>query len=172
MKKEILIYQSKSGRIEFRGNLKKDTVWGTQKQIADVFEIERSVVTKHIGKVLKDKEMDEKSNVQKMHFAHSSKPVKLYSLDIMLAVGYKANSAKAVLFRKWATKTMKQHFLEGYTINKKQLAKNYQKFQETLKGIKTLLPSDKSLPAEEALELVSAFADTWFFLEAYDKFVV
>ena len=169
MKKEILIYQSKSGKIEFRGDLQKDTIWGTQRQIADVFEIERSVVTKHIGKIIKDREIDEKSNVQKMHFAHSDKPVKLYSLDIMLAVGYKTNSAKAVLFRKWATKTLKQHLLEGWTINKRQLAKNYQKFQASLKDIKALLPPDKSLPAEEALELVHAFADTWLSLEAYDK---
>ena len=169
MKKEILIYQSKSGKIEFRGDLKKDTVWGTQKQIADVFEIERSVVTKHIRKIIKDKEIDEKSNVQKMHFAHSDKPVKLYSLDIMLAVGYRANSYKAVLFRKWAVKTLKQHLLEGYTINKKQLVKNYQKFQNTLKEIQTLLPENKSTPAKEVLDLINVFARAWFFLEAYDK---
>ena len=169
MKKEILIYQSKSGKIEFRGDLKKDTIWGTQRQIADVFEIERSVVTKHIGKIVKDKEIEEKSNVQKMHITHSHRPVKLYSLDIMLAVGYRANSSKAILFRKWATKTLKQHLLEGWTINKKQLAKNYQKFQKTVEDIKTLLPTDQSVPASSALELISAFANTWFSLEAYDK---
>ncbi len=139
MKKEIVIYQSKSGKIEFRGDLKKDTIWGTQKQIADVFEIERSVVTKHIGKIIKDREIDEKSNVQKMRIAHSDKPVKLYSLDIMLAVGYRANSAKAVLFRRWAAKTLRQHLLEGCAINKKRLIKNYQAFQASLKGIKALL---------------------------------
>lgn len=132
MKKEILIYQSKSGKIEFRGGLKKNTVWGTQKQIADVFEIERSVVTKHIRKIIKDKEIDEKSNVQKMHFAHSDKPVKLYSLDIMLAVGYRANSYKAVLFRKWAVKTLKQEL-----ISKKQAADLFgqERIKDSVNGI-------------------------------------
>ena len=73
MNKEILIYQSKSGKIEFRGDLKRDTIWGTQRQIADVFEIEKSVVTKHIGKIIKDKKIDEKSNVQKRQ--HSVGPI-------------------------------------------------------------------------------------------------
>ena len=166
---EVIIYQSKTGKIEFRGDFKKDTIWGTQQQIADVFEINRTVVTKHINKVIKDRETTEKSNVQKMHFPHSDKPIKLYSLDIILAVGYRTNSAKAILFRKWATKTLKQHLLEGYTINKKQLVKNYQKFQKTLENIKTLLPDDRSVGAKDTLELISFFANTWFSLEAYDS---
>ena len=84
---KVIIYQSKTGKIEFRGDFRKDTIWDTQQQIANVFEINRTVVTKHINKVIKDKEITEKSNVQKMHFPHSDKPVKLYSLDIILAVG-------------------------------------------------------------------------------------
>ena len=168
-KTETLIYQSKTGKIEFRGDFQHETIWGTQQQIANVFEINRTVVTKHINKIIKNGEINEKSNVQKMHFPHSDKPVKLYSLDIILAVGYRTNSEKAVLFRKWATKTLKQHLLEGYTINKKQLAKNYQKFQKTLENIKVLLPKDKSIEAKDAIELISAFANTWFSLSAYDS---
>ena len=166
---EMLIYQSKTGKIEFRGDFQHETIWGTQQQIADVFEINRTVATKHINKIIKTGEIVEKGNVQKMHFPHSDKPVKIYSLDIILAVGYRTNSAKAILFRKWATKTLKQHLLEGYTINKKQLVKNYQKFQKTLENIKTLLPDDKSIGAKDTLELISVFANTWFSLEAYDS---
>ncbi len=58
----LIIYQSKSGKIEFRGDFARDTIWGTQKQIAEVFGIDRSVVTRHINKILKDGEVDEKSN--------------------------------------------------------------------------------------------------------------
>ena len=89
-----------------------------------------------------------------MHIANSDKPVKFYSLDIMLVVGYPVNSNQATRFRIWATKTLKQHLLDGYTINKKQLIKNYQKFQASLKDIKALLPADKPISAEDALELV------------------
>ena len=169
MKKEIIIYQSKSGKIEFRGDLKKDTVWATQAQISELFSISQPVVSRHINNIFKNEEIDKKSNMQKMHIANSDKPVAFYSLDTILSVGYRTNSKVAIHFRKWATKTLRKHLLEGWTINKKQLVKNYQKFQKTLKDIQTLLPENKSIPAKDALELISAFADTWFSLESYDK---
>lgn len=90
-KEDVVVYRSKSGAIELKGDFKQETVWATQSQIADIFNIERSVITKHIGNIFKLKEIKEKSNVQKMHIANSDKPVSLYSLDIILAVGYRAN---------------------------------------------------------------------------------
>lgn len=70
-KTNVVIYQAKNGQIEFRGDFKRDTIWGTQKQIADVFDIDRSVVTRHINKIMQDGEVEQKSNVQKMHIANS-----------------------------------------------------------------------------------------------------
>ena len=75
-----------------------------------------------------------------MHIANSDKPVKLYSLDIVLAVGYRTNSAKAIIFRKWATKVLKQHLVDGYTINKKRISVNYKVFMKSVADVKTLLP--------------------------------
>lgn len=72
--KGIVIYQAKSGAIELRGDFTRETIWATQAQIAEVFNIDRTVVTKHIGNILKIKEVSEKSNVQKMHIANSDKP--------------------------------------------------------------------------------------------------
>ncbi len=167
--KQLVIYQAKNGAIEFRGDFERETVWGTQKQIAEVFNIDRTVVTKHINKILKDKEVNEKSNVQKMHIANSDKPVKFYSLDILLAVGYRTNSARAIEFRKWATKTLKQHLLDGYTINKKRIGQNYEKFTQAVADVKALLPSGNKVKTEDILELINAFAGTWLSLEAYDK---
>lgn len=167
--KRSLIYQTKSGEIAFRGDLEQGTVWGTQQQIADVFEIDRSVVTKHINKILNDGQVDRKSNVQKMHFAHADKPINLYSLDIILALGYRVNSAKAIIFRIWATKTLKQHLLEGYTINKKRIASNYDQFMAAVAGIQELLPNDGKASAQDTLNLVKAFANAWVSLEAYDS---
>lgn len=165
---QLVIYQGKSGAIEFRGDFDKETIWGTQGQIAEVFGIDRTVVTKHIGKILKDGEVDEKSNVQKMHIANSDKPVKFYSLDVVLAVGYRTNSAKAIEFRKWSTKVLKQHLLEGYTINKKRIGQNYEKFMQAVADVKALLPSSNRVTTEDVLELINAFAGTWFSLDAYD----
>lgn len=167
--KQLIIYQAKNGAIEFRGDFNHETIWGTQKQIAEIFNIDRSVVTKHIRNIFKDKEVSEKSNVQKTHIANSDKPVKLYNLDIVLAVGYRTNSAKAINFRKWATNTLKQHLLDGYTINKKQIGQNYEKFMRAVADVKALLPVDNKVKTEDILELIHAFASTWVSLDVYDK---
>ncbi|MFA6897027.1 MAG: virulence protein RhuM/Fic/DOC family protein [Patescibacteria group bacterium] len=169
MKNKIIIYQAKSGAIELKGDFKKETLWASQAQIAGLFGIERSVVTKHVRNILKDGEIVQKSNVQKMHIANSDKPVVFYSLDVVLAVGYRTNSKVAIQFRQWATKTLRQHILEGYTINKKQLAKNYEAFMQTVEDVKRLLPKNGEIKAEDTLELIKLFASTWFSLDAYDK---
>jgi hypothetical protein len=100
----IAIYKDSKGNIDFRIDADKETLWATQAQIAEVFGVDRTVVTKHILNIFKDKEIDEKRNVQKMHIANSDKPVSAYSLDIVLAVGYRSNSSRAIRFRQWATR--------------------------------------------------------------------
>lgn len=177
LNKQLVIYQGKSGAIEFRGDFDKETIWGTQKQIAEVFGVDRSVVTKHIRNIFKDKELDKKLVCAK--FAHTTqhgamkgktqtKEVEFYNLDIVLAVGYRANSSKAIEFRKWSTKVLKQHLLDGYTINKKRVGYNYEKFMQAVADVKALLPAGQKVEAEDVLELINAFADTWFSLDAYD----
>lgn len=176
--KKVAIYQAKNGAIEFRGDFDKETIWGTQKQIAEVFGIDRTVVTKHIKNIFKDRELDKK--VVSAKFAHTTQhgaikgktqtnSVECYNLDIILAVGYRTNSAKAIEFRKWATKTLKQHLLQGYTINKKRIGENYEKFMQAVADVQELLPAENKIKSEDVLELIRAFAGTWFSLDAYDK---
>lgn len=172
MKKEIIIYQSKNGALEFMGDFKKETIWASQAQIADLFDIERSVTTKHIRNILKDKELDKNSVCAK--FAHTAGDGKIYqvqyyNLDVILSVGYRVNSKTATKFRQWATKTLREHIVKGYTLNKKRLAKNYNEFLKAVETVKKLLPPEGQVPAEEALELVKLFANTWLSLDAYDK---
>jgi len=178
MKKEIIIYQSKSGKIEFKGDLQKETLWASQTQIADIFNVDRSVVTKHIKNIFSDKELDEKMVSAK--FAQTTphgaikektqtKDVIFYNLDIILAVGYRTKSSMAVNFRQWATKTLREHIIKGYTINKKRIAKNYSEFLQTVESVKKLLPAGGQIKAEDVLELVKIFAGTWLSLDAYDK---
>ncbi len=167
--RDVVVYQAKSGAIELRGDFSRDTIWATQAQIAEVFGVERSVVTKHIGNIFKDKEVIEKSNVQKMHIANSDKPVVFYSLDIALAVGYRTNSKRAIEFRQWATKTLREHITKGYTINRKQIGKNYAAFMKAVGDIQALLPEHIVLDPKGILELVKEFSATWVSLDAYDK---
>ena len=117
----IIIYQTSDKKVKIDVNLDQGTVWLTQEQVAKIFLTERSSVTKHINNILKSKELDEKSNVQKWNIANSDKPVKFYSLDMIISVGYRVDSRKATDFRIWATKTLKDYLVKGYTTNEKRL---------------------------------------------------
>src|SRR3989344_575327 len=177
MKKElknkgVIIYQAKNGAIELRGDFTRETIWATQAQIADVFGIERSVVTKHIRNILKDEELDENSVCAK--FAHTAEDgktyqVQYYNLDVILAVGYRANSTRAIEFRQWATKTLRNYIVDGFAINKTRIAENYTQFLSVVEDIKKLLPDGSAINPKDAIELISLFADTWLSLDAYDK---
>ena len=106
---DTIIYQTKNGAITLKKDVTSDMLWASQNHIADIFEIERSVATKHIRNILKDKELDANSVCAKLaHTAEDGKTyqVQFYSLDVILAVGYRTNSKKAIAFRQWATKTL------------------------------------------------------------------
>ena len=93
--------------MELRDDSKNETVWATQAQIVNLFQVDQSVVSRHIKNVFSDGEVSEKSNMQKMHIANSDKPVTMYSLDVILSVGYRTNSKIAIEFRQWTTKTLR-----------------------------------------------------------------
>ena len=115
-KGEIVVYQpDEITRLEVRVN--DDTVWLTQGQMSDLFGRDRTVITKHIRNIFSEQELDEKSNVHFLHFANSDKPVKLFSLDVIISVGYRVKSTQGTRFRQWANKVIKEYLLKGYCIN-------------------------------------------------------
>ncbi|MFA5643902.1 MAG: virulence protein RhuM/Fic/DOC family protein [Patescibacteria group bacterium] len=166
---KLAIYQSKSGAIELRQDFDKETFWATQKDLSIIYEKDQSVISRHINNIFKDKEINKRSNMQKMHIANSDKPVELYSLDIILAVGYRVNSIKAIEFRKWATRILKQHITKGFTINQKIINKNRQEFLKAVEDIKLLSKDNQNVQTEDILELIQSFSYTWFSLNKYDK---
>lgn len=175
MKNKIIIYQAKSGAIELKGDFKKETLWANQAQIADVFGVNPQAITKHIKKIYSEGELQESSacfileQVQIEGNRKIVRKVKFYNLDVLIAVGYRINSLTGTKFRQWATKTLRSHIVDGYTINRKQIAKNYKSFLEAVEGVKRLLPANGEIEAEDALELIKMFASTWFSFDAYDK---
>ena len=112
---EIVIYED--GNIELPISFDAEDFWLSQADLMQLFEKDQSVISRHINKIFNDNEVDKKSNMQKMHIANSDKPVNYYSLDVVLAVGYKTNSAKAIKFRRWASKILKEYIYNGYAIN-------------------------------------------------------
>ena len=124
LKNDVVIFQAKNGALELRGDFTRETVWATQAEIVSIFGVDQSVVSRHIKNIFNDGEIEEKSNMQKMHNAISDKPVLLYSLDVILGVGYRTNSKVAIEFRKWATKTLRNYIVEGFVVDKKRITKN------------------------------------------------
>ena len=147
-KNDFLLYKDSSGEVKVSVLLINDDLWLTQDLIAELFGRDRSVITKHISKIFNTKELDEKSNVQKMHIANSDKPVKIYNLNVIIAVGYRVNSKQATNFRIWATKILKEYMKKGYVLDDERLknpnnifGEDY--FNELLDRIKNIRSSER-----------------------------
>ena len=141
MKDNIVIYEGKNGSIELRADIKKDTIWATQEQISGLFDADRSVITKHLQNIFKDKELQQNSVCA--NFAHTAADgkkykVKSYNLDAIIAVGYRVNSKKATQFRIWATTILRNYLVEGYALNKPRLKSSPEKLVGLYKTIEFL----------------------------------
>lgn len=117
----IVLFQSQDGQIRLEVKQASETVWLRQEQIAELFGKDVSGVSRHISKIFKDGELDEESNLQKMQIPFSDKPVNFYSLDVILAVGYRANSRRAIEFRRWATSILKEYLIKGFAMDDERL---------------------------------------------------
>jgi hypothetical protein len=142
---EILIYQSEDGKTKIQTRLENETLWLNQSQIAELFQVDRSGITKHINNIFKDEELYEKSNVQNVHIANSDKPVKFYKLDVIIAVGYRVRSNQGIRFRNWATSILKEYLVKGFSMNDDMLKQvgggTY--FDELLARIRDIRSSEK-----------------------------
>lgn len=119
--RDIVIYSAPGVELSLPLDRDRETVWASQAQIEELFGVDQSGVSRHIRNVFKDAEVDRESNMQKVHIPSSDRPVALYSLDVILAVGYRANSARAIDFRRWASGVLKQYMLEGVALNERRL---------------------------------------------------
>src|SRR5215210_2937174 len=129
-KGEVVIYQTEDGKTQLEVQLDRSTVWLKQQQMVDLFNRGQSVISRHIRNVFKEKELDEKSNMHFLHIAKSDEPVAFYSLDVIISVGYRIKSRCGTQFRIWATQTLKDHLVKGYTVNEKRLREQQEKFKE------------------------------------------
>ena len=118
MENEIIIYQPDE-TIKLDVRFENETVWLTQAQMCELFQRERSVITKHINNVFSERECCENNNVQILHNIIPGRPTTIYSLDVIISVGYRVKSLRGTEFRRWATKVLKEHLLRGYSLNKR-----------------------------------------------------
>jgi len=169
---EIVVYEAPDGEVRVEVRVERETVWLTQQQMAELFGRERSVVTKHIRNVFKEGELDEGSNVHFLHVAGSDKPVGSYSLDVVISVGYRVKSLRGTQFRIWATRTLREHLLRGYTLHKRRLAERGLGEIEQAVGLLARTLTTHALVTGEGrdvLEVVQRYTRVWRLLLEYDE---
>lgn len=173
---DIIVYQAGDGQLHFRGEVKRTTIWASQKQIAELFEVDVRTVNEHLKNIYKTNELEKESTIRKFRIVQEeggrsiSRAVSHYNLDAIISVGYRVNSTKATRFRIWATKVLTDHLVEGYTLDRKRIEENYTNFAEAVKRIQSLrLNEHETEDARLVLDIVQLFADTWLSLDAFDR---
>ena len=157
-KSEIKIYKTPDGKTSIEVKLEKETVWLSQKQMAELFDKDSDTVGLHLRNIYKSGELDEISTTEKYSVVRQEgkrnvkRQIKFYNLDAIISVGYRVNSKRGVLFRKWATQLLKDYLIKGYTINQQRLqkqAKQLDELKETIKILGTTLEY-KELTSDES----------------------
>lgn len=172
---DFLLYRDKAGEVKVKVRVEDDTVWLTQKQMAELFGKGRSTIAEHILNVFNEGELEEKSVCR--DFRHTGADdkeyvVQYYNLDVIISVGYRVNSVKGTQFRIWATSILRNHILKGYTLNQKRLQqKGLKEFEEAVGLIKNMIQT-RSLTNGESrglLDVITTYSSSWLLLQQYDS---
>ncbi len=175
----IVIYEASKGDVRIDVRLENETVWLTQKQMAELFDKSVPTINEHIKNIYKEGELKENATIRKFRIVQKEgkrtieRDMDFYSLDVIISVGYRVKSLRGTQFRIWATKTLNQHLIKGYSINEKRLLETQEKFKELQAAI--LFLQDKSQKemltgqSQEILNLLSSYAKTLTLLNEYDS---
>lgn len=169
---KLTIYQSETGAIELPVDATSETIWASQKQIAEVFNVDVRTVNEHLKNIFKTDELTEDSVVRKFRITASDGKkydTKHYNLDAVISVGYRVNSKNATAFRKWATTTLHTYVTDGFVINPARIEQNKSHFLRAIEDMKLIAANTDVVGSNEVSDLATAFANTWFSLNAYDK---
>jgi DNA ligase (NAD+) len=171
---QIIIFKNKSGETEVDVKLHDESVWLTQAQIADLFEKERSVVTKHIKNIIQEGELEDSVCAKFAQTASDNKlyQVQYYNLDMIISVGYRVNSKRGIEFRRWANKVLKEYLAQGYSINQSRITtKNFAELKQVMELLSNTLINQELVNEEgqEVLHLIKTYTKTWEVLLKYDE---
>lgn len=170
MSKEVVIFKNGELELEVTVSENRENVWLSQDQMATLFDVDRSRVTRHIKNIYDDNELDENSTcaenalVQTEGKRKVKRTFKIYNLDMILAVGYRVKSPNGIIFRKWATSILKDYMIKGYTINQKRL----DALHKTVEIQTRILASTLELDEKEVLNVIETYANALSLLDDYD----
>ena len=169
---EIRIFESATGKIQVI--LDEETVWLSLNQLSELFERDKSVISRHLRRIFAEKELSRDSVVAKNATTASdgkTYQVEYFNLDAIISVGYRVNSRRAVLFRQWATSTLKEHLTRGYTINQQRFEQNAQELEAALKLVRKAAasPQLQANIGRGLVEIISRYTQTFLWLQRYDE---
>ena len=163
MKTEIVLFTDGDKNIEVQVSPDKETVWLTQKQMEELFDVKHATISEHINNILSAGELDETSVGFSDKSSGGRKP-KIYNLDMILSVGYRVNSQRGIAFRRWANDVLKQYIMKGYAINEKRLAA----LSKTVEIQSKIIADTLELEEAEVLRAVNLYTDALVLLDQYD----
>ncbi len=178
---KLIIYTGSKGGVELRADTDKETIWATQAQIAELFDVQKAAVSKHSRNIFDSGELNRKATVSKMETVQNengrsvARQIEFYNLDVVIAVGYRVNSKKATQFRIWATKTLREYLIKGIVVNNDRINKLPDRIladlDEKISFIQRTIKK-KELDQSETDSLLSVihdYANSWKFLKEYDE---
>ncbi len=163
-KYDVVKFVDNDFELEVRADMVNDTIWLTQEEIAKLFGKARSTITEHINNIFSDKELNENTSVGISDISGNHRPAKLYNLDVILSVGYRVNSKKGIMFRRWANKVLKDYLIKGYSINDKRL----EKLNKVIDVQNRMLASALSIDNYELSEVIKTYTNALDLLDDYD----
>lgn len=178
MNKQTVVYISKSGAVELDVPLDHETVWLTQKQMAELFGKDVKTVNQHIRHIYEEGELEQNSTISKSEIVQNEsgrtvlREIQTYNLDVIISVGYRVKSKEGTQFRKWATSVLRDHLIKGYTVNQNRLAeRGLKELEHSLLLIQQTLLNQKLVGdlGKNALKIVTEYAKSWRLLLDYDE---
>ena len=167
----IVIYATEDGSTNLQVKFEKDTVWLTQAQMSDLFQKDQSVIARHISNVFKEGELEKESNMQILHNTLSKyKPTSVYSLDVIISVGYRVKSKRGVPFRQWANKVLKEYLVKGYAINKDIQIERYNELKEVVRLMSRAITLQEKATEMEYSGLFNVITDYVYALDTLDRY--
>jgi prophage maintenance system killer protein len=163
VKNEIVLFSDGDINLEVELSPELETVWLTQKQMGELFNVKQATLSEHINNILSSSELDETSIGFSDKSSGGRKP-KLYNLDMILSVGYRVNSKRGIAFRRWANSVLKQYVIQGYAINEKRL----QALERTVDIQTKMLACTLDVEETDILKAVNAYTDALMLLDQYD----
>ena len=161
---DLVRFTDNDFELDVRADSENETVWLTQDEMAKLFDVNIGRISRHISNIFKEGELTKKSNLRKAQFTQSDKPIGLYSLDVIISVGYRVRSNRGVLFRRWANKVLKDYLVKGYAVNEKRL----ENLNKTIDIQNRMLAYSLNIDKEELAKVINEYTRALDLLDNYD----